>query len=419
LHAAAVEGTTEPLPPPLPLPLPLTAEYLTLFCIPPPPSTPGCKRHQQPQHQQQSNAPAAMPLKRQNVLQLDDEPKAIKEPGAKEEEEDPRSEGEGVWGDAQPAATTLPQLQQHSDRLQQQLLCQVVGGGAVSVERPSAADAVWRVIGKRGRGNGEFKGPESIAFDHEGNLVVSDSFNYRIQVLRYRDGLHLRTIGSEGAGNGQFSAPMGPMGIAFHRSGHLLVVDCSKVCVQVLRYSDGAHVRNIGAGQLEGPSGVAIDPDGNVVVCDGHAYGANGIIQVFRLSDGALIRSIFSPGGNGQFSGDCCVAFDDEGNLAVSDNEKNRIQVLQYSGGLHLRTIGSEGAGNGQFCGPNSIVFDRSGDLVVADSCNGRVQVLRYMDGAHVRSFFMHWMMPSGLAIDGDGRIVVCDSFDGNVKVLP
>ena len=39
-----------------------------------------------------------MPLKKQKVLQQDDEPKVKKEPGVEEEEEEPRHEGEGVVG---------------------------------------------------------------------------------------------------------------------------------------------------------------------------------------------------------------------------------------------------------------------------------------------------------------------------------
>jgi hypothetical protein len=43
--------------------------------------------------------------------------------------------------------------------------------------------------------------------------------------------------------------------------------------VQVLRYRDGAHVRTIGCegsgpGRLQGPTGVAVDGVGRIVVCD-------------------------------------------------------------------------------------------------------------------------------------------------------
>ena len=53
------------------------------------------------------------------------------------------------------------------------------------------------------------------------------------------------------------------------------------------------------------------------------------------------------------------------------------MQVLRYSDGAHVRTIGSFGSGNGQFHGPcGGIAIDSDGLIVVADTCNHRVQVL-------------------------------------------
>jgi len=55
---------------------------------------------------------------------------------------------------------------------------------------------IVRVICSRGAGNGQLQYPfGGIAFDWEGNLVVCDSENHRIQVFRYGDGVHLRSIG--------------------------------------------------------------------------------------------------------------------------------------------------------------------------------------------------------------------------------
>jgi tripartite motif-containing protein 71 len=53
------------------------------------------------------------------------------------------------------------------------------------------------------------------------------------------------------------------------------------------------------------------------------------------------------------------------------------VQVLRYSDGSHVRTIGSFGSGNGQFNDPHGgIAIDGNGRIVVADTCNHRVQVL-------------------------------------------
>jgi len=57
-----------------------------------------------------------------------------------------------------------------------------------------------------------------------------DRNNHRVQVLRYSDGAHVRTIGSGGSGNGQFSFPYG--GIAIDSALLLLLptFSCSCCC---------------------------------------------------------------------------------------------------------------------------------------------------------------------------------------------
>jgi len=296
-------------------------------------------------------------------------------------------------------------------------------GGVAAV---SVGAGFVRVIGSCGADNGQFNDPcGGVAFDGEGNLVVSDCNNHRIQVFRYIDGAHLRTIGSRGAGNGEF---IGPWGIAFDGAGHIIVSEFNGNRVQVLRYSDGAHVitfgsRGSGNGQFDYPRGIAVDGEGNIALYDDE----NARVQVHRLSDGAYIRTIGSSGrGNGQFGGSYGgVAFDSEGNLVVADGGNHRVQVLRYSDGTHLRTIGSEGAGAGQFHSPSGVAFDAAGHIVVVEAGINCVQVLRYSDGAHVRTIGSRgsgngqFNNPcGGVAIDSDGRIVVADTDNHRVQVL-
>ena len=97
-----------------------------------------------------------------------------------------------------------------------------------------------RSIGSpRGAGNGQFNQPWDIAFDGAGHIVVSESSGHRVQVLRYSDGAHVRTIGrdgismgSEGSGNGQLNSPLG--GIAIDSDGRIVVADTYNHRVQVL-----------------------------------------------------------------------------------------------------------------------------------------------------------------------------------------
>jgi hypothetical protein len=263
--------------------------------------------------------------------------------------------------------------------------------------------------------------PRCVAFDGEGNLVVSDGLNHCIEVFRWIDGVHLRTIKGTSE-KGRFNHPWG---VAFDDAGHIIVSEYEGHCVQVLRYSDGAHVCTIGSngsenGQFKYPSGIAIDCEGNVAVFDDE----NGRVQVHRLCDGTYVRTIGSRGsGNGQFGGGRCVAFDYENNIVVADRANHRVQVLRYSDGVHLRNIGGQGTDT-TFKSPSGVAFDNAGHIVIADRDNHCVQVLRYSDGAHVRTIGgkgsgqEQFNEPSCIAIDRDGCIAVADTQNNRVQVF-
>jgi DNA-binding beta-propeller fold protein YncE len=279
----------------------------------------------------------------------------------------------------------------------------------------------FRSIGEWSRLGKALNSPRCVAFDGEGNLVVSDGLNHRIEVFRWIDGVHLRTIKGPSE-KGRFSHPWG---IAFDDAGHIVVSEYEGHRVQVLRYIDGAHVCTIGSngsenGQFKYPSGIAIDGEGNVAVFDD----GNGRVQVHRLCDGTYIRTIGSKGsGNGQFGGGRCVAFDYENNIVVADRANHRVQVLRYSDGVHLRNIGGKGTCT-TFNSPSGVAFDAAGHIVIADRDNHRVQVLRYKDGTHVRTIGgkgpikEQFNEPSSIAIDRDGCIAVADTQNNRVQVF-
>jgi tripartite motif-containing protein 71 len=113
-------------------------------------------------------------------------------------------------------------------------------------------------FGKLGTGNGEFKSPEAIAVDSEGNVLVADTWNHRYQEFNSA-GEYVRKVGSQGAGNGQFSYPRG---IAVDSEGRVWVVDTGNNRLQ--RFSSkGAYQTQFGAygpndGQFLEPRGIDI-----------------------------------------------------------------------------------------------------------------------------------------------------------------
>jgi tripartite motif-containing protein 71 len=119
---------------------------------------------------------------------------------------------------------------------------QFVVNGRIEVFRVSDGAHVQHV--QLGSGPAQISGWGSVALDGQGNVVMADCGNDRMQVLRCSDGAHLRTTGSKGSGAAQFNTPFG---VAFDSAGNIIVADTNNFRVQVLRYSDGRHVRIIGS----------------------------------------------------------------------------------------------------------------------------------------------------------------------------
>ena len=87
--------------------------------------------------------------------------------------------------------------------------------------------------GSKGSGAGQFNGPCGVAFDGAGYIIVADCWGHRVQVLRYSDGRHVRTLGGrKGNGNGQFNYPWG---VAVDGQGRIIVSDGSNHRIQVLQ----------------------------------------------------------------------------------------------------------------------------------------------------------------------------------------
>jgi len=170
-----------------------------------------------------------------------------------------------------------------------------------------------RFEGGRGTGEGEFDSPTGIAVDPNGNILVADTGNGRIEKLS-PDGSFITSIK-------QFEAPSG---IAIDRAGNIYVAEIgSKHRVQKLG-PDGTFIARWAPG-LYGPRKIAIGPDDSIYVVDS---GGNRIVKF--SPDGQVLASWGSEGsGDGQFRGVSSVAVDPTTNkVYVADPINSRIQVF-------------------------------------------------------------------------------------------
>lgn len=215
-----------------------------------------------------------------------------------------------------------------------------------------------------------------------------------------------------------------PLGAAVNKAGdRLYVVDSNKRRVVALDRS-GKQVTTFGKGPSEGsqegflnPLYAAVSPRGEVYVTDRAAAA----ISIYT-ADGKFLQRFVPKTESGFTWSPLAAAFDDKGNLYVTDATRgeHRVLVFDTKGTLKLK-FGKQGGKNGEFQYPNGIAVDRSGKILVADSNNSRVQVfdakgklLSIIGRGGGKAGLSH---PTGIAIDDRGRIHVVDTFGHTVQV--
>ena len=123
-----------------------------------------------------------------------------------------------------------------------------------------------------------------------------------------------------------------------------------------------------------------------------------------------------------RFNGPWGVAVNKRGEIAVSDQNNNRVQVFNTEGRL-LFSFGKEGSGDGQFNLPRGVTYDRDDNLLVVDRGNHRIQQFS-RTGQFMRTFGAKGELggklnnPRGISTSPDGNIIVADTDNKRVVVF-
>jgi hypothetical protein len=167
-----------------------------------------------------------------------------------------------------------------------------------------------------------------------------------------------------------------PSGLAVSAE-HLLVTDPPAHQVVVLR-RDGTVAarwgeRGAGDGQLHFPTDVAVGADGTAWVVDAFNF------RVAHLaSDGRWLGAFGAPGEEaGGFLRPKGIAAGPGGDLYVTDAQRDLVLVYGSDGAFQL-AVGSPGAAPGQLSHPAGLAATRD-RLAVADSLNRRIQIFEVL----------------------------------------
>jgi len=179
-----------------------------------------------------------------------------------------------------------------------------------------------------------------------------------------------------------------PAGLAIDKENRLLYVSDVQLD-QVLVYDADSLklLRKMGTtghnhelttpGDFAKPTGMAIDADGNLYVCDT----LNNRIEIFD-ADGKFISTYGKNGdGPGYFSRPKGIAIDSDNHIWVADGMQDRVQVFNQEWQL-LISFGGHGLLPGQFQGLASITIDKNNRVFTSEIYPGRVQQFLYVTDA-------------------------------------
>jgi len=181
--------------------------------------------------------------------------------------------------------------------------------------------------------------------------------------------------------------------------------------------ASGRVVASLAAGMTNFPHGLFVDKDDNIWITDGRADKdkKTGHTAIKLSPDGKVLMTLGTPGQAGEdashFNAPSDVAVAPNGDIFVADGhgEKTNARIVKFSSdGKFIKSWGKEGAGPGEFNTPHGLAFDSAGRLFVADRANNRIQIFD-QDG----KFIAEWKQfgrPSGIWIDKNDVAYVADS---------
>ena len=180
----------------------------------------------------------------------------------------------------------------------------------------------------------------------DGNIVVADWGNHRLQVLTV-EGAFVSAVGSIGSQSLQFHHPKD---VAVHHNGKIFVTDKYNYRVQVLNpdltYSHSFGSKGDHPRKFNTPQGVTIDSDGNIYVADCF----NSRVQKFTPKGDVLaVIETYSPRG-------LCV--DSNNVLYVANKCNDTVSMFIITSGQYIGDIDVS-------C-PEFIVSDQFGRLYIS-----------------------------------------------------
>jgi hypothetical protein len=186
----------------------------------------------------------------------------------------------------------------------------------------------------------------------------------------------------------------------------------------------GKLLKSFGSGTLIFPHGICIDKQDNIWVTDGQVRDGKGNVAIKFSPEGKVLMTLGKPGvaGDGKsedtFNQPNDVAIAPNGDIFVAEGHNvgtGTARIVKFDkDGKYIMQFGKHGSGPGEFEMPHALAFDSKGRLFVGDRGNNRVQIFDQSG-----KFIADWHQfgrPSGIFIDKHDVLYSTDSESQEVK---
>lgn len=253
----------------------------------------------------------------------------------------------------------------------------------------------------------------ALAGDH---IYIADTDAHRVVVLD-QSGKTVLTWGSKGDQNGQFK---GPSGIAVDEQGNVYVVDGGNGRIQIFdgkgMFLRGFGAKGSGPKQFSDPRGISVS-QGLLYVADA----GNSRVQVLTTG-GIFLGQITVTTKKDEMKTPVDVAVDMQNRIYVLDSDMNKVRVFT-GGGVQTLSFGASGKGTEGFDEPLGLAVDGAGNIYVADS--GNVKIKKFdPQGKLLGSIGSEGLgpgqfrRPSGIKVDREGKIYLLDAGKHTLQIF-